>query len=223
MPQNFLIVSGTSQKREQKAFEYFTKIKPGIRPKADPDTQIIQGKNIKLENFRSLKHFFSLKPYHKKPKVVIVLDAQNLTHNAQRILPSLVSSQKGVFILTASNQEFLSEEIRQKCQIITLPPEEKIEFEKNEKNALKKRIKTLTMSSPGEKIKFAENFNTKEEAVVFCQKMLVLTREDFLKNIKAPKRALNYLYIIKKIQRTLKMLEANANWRLAIENLFLEL
>lgn len=218
-----LIVFGNSQLRRKKALETFRKIKPGFESEKDPDTQILEGASIKLEEVKNLKHLLSLKPYQSAPRVAIIYEAQNLTGEAQRALLPLLSEEKGQFILTTPTPEALLPGIGEACQVKRLPLEPEIRLEKGEKALFEKKLKTLLAASYGKRLKAAEEITSREEAVLFCQKMLVLTREDLLKSLKSSQKSAERLKLIKDLQKTLKMLASNVNHRLAIENLFLEL
>lgn len=222
MTQVYLIVFGGSDLRRQNAWEIYTKIKPGCQPETDPDTQIIQGTTIKLEEVKPLKHFLSLKPYQKAPRVILILEAQNLTNGAQKILSPLLEEENCLFILTASSPEVLPEGISQKCQIVSLPLEPEIRLEKEEKEVFQKKLKKLIGASWGRRLKEEEELTCREEAVDFCQKMLVVAREEMLSQIAEKGGNREIFDLIRNLTKTLKMLEANVNWRLAMENLFLE-
>lgn len=223
MAQAYLIVFGNSQLRQKKALETFRKIKPGHNPEKDPDTQILQGAVIKLEEIKNLKHLLSLKPYQSAPRVAIIYEAQNLTRDAQRALLPLLGGGRGLFILTTPSPEALMPAFSESCQIISLPHEAEIKLEADEKALLQKQLGQLLAASFGKRLKEAEEITSREEAVAFCQKMLVIARENLLSSIKTKKNTEENLYLIKNIQKTLKMLSSNVNYRLAIENLFLQL
>lgn len=223
MAESYLVVFGSRETRAKKALEIFSKIKPGGKPEKDPDTQIFENAVIKQERIKPLRHFLSLKPYQKAPRVIIIFEAQNLTSGAQKLLSSVLGEEKGVFILTASNSEILPEEVSKKCQIINLPLEPGIKLEKSERLNLQKKLDKLKASSPGKRLKEAEEITSQEEALLFCQKLLVVARGQLISEVGKREGGGETLGTIKNLQKTLAMLDANANWRLATENLFLNL
>lgn len=221
MAQAYLIVFGNDESRKQEALTLFEKLKEKKNPQADPDCQSLIGSETKLEELRTLKHFFSLKAYYNEPKIVFVFEVQNLKPQAQRFLGSLLDEPKGVFILTADNPGKLNEAIIQKSQAIKLSVKPFV-IEPDEKKVLKDKLRQTYLSSAGERIKTAESFSSSAEAILFCQKLLLLYREKLLISIK-DEASRESLDIIRKIGKTVKVIEANVNYRFALENLFLSL
>jgi len=221
MAQAYLIIFGDDQSRKQEAFTLFEKIRKKKNPQADPDCQSLIGSETKLEDLRTLKHFFSLKAYSQEPKIVFVFEIQNLKSQAQRFLGSLLDEPKGVFILTADNGGKLNEAIIQKSQTIKLSVKPLV-IEPEEKKVLKEKLRQIYLSSKGERIKMVESFSSSLEAILFCQKLLLLYREKLLSSIK-DEESRQSLDIIRKIGKTVKVIEANVNYRFALENLFLSL
>lgn len=213
---NFLIVGGNLKSRQKKIEEIYQKEK-SQKPEFDPDTIVLEDE-IGIEEIRNLKHFFSLKPYGKPPKVALISQAQNLTMEAQSALGRLLEEPPGetVIILTCPNIEQLLPIIVSRCQVVSLPPESEITLTKEEIRTYKAQLEKILKSSPGEKIKFVENIRTREETENFCQIQLFLWREILLKN---PNPEVSQ--VLREIQKTLKLLSANVNSRLALENLLL--
>lgn len=213
---NFLIVGGNLKSRQKKIEEIYQKEK-SQKPEFDPDTIVLEDE-IGIEEIRNLKHFFSLKPYGKPPKVALISQAQNLTMEAQSALGRLLEEPPGetLIILASPNLETLLPTISSRCQIVNLPPQPEISLSEEEKKDYQSLLEKILKSSPGERIKFVEGIKGRDEAENFCQIQLFLWREILLKN---PNPEISK--IIRQIQKTLKLLKANVNYRLALENLLL--
>jgi len=213
---NFLIVGGNLKSRQKKIEEIYQKEK-SQKIEKDPDTTILESQeSTGIDQIRNLKHWLSLKPYSLPPKVVIIFEAQNLTPEAQAALGKILEEPPGktMIILASPNLETLLPTISSRCQTVNLPPQSEISLSEEEKKDYQSLLEKILKSLPGEKIKFVENIRTRDEAEKFCQIQLFLWREILLKN---PSPEISK--IIRQIQKTLKLLKANVNYRLALENL----
>lgn len=215
----YLIVGGNSSSRTSKIAELFQKIKPNSDPVSDPDTQVIGGNSIGIENVRELERIISLKPFASTPKVGII-EADKLTFEAQTALLKTLEEPPGdaVFILHSPNTNLLMPTIISRCQVVNLPPESEIQMTNEEKNQQELFLNRILNCSSSERIVIAEEagITAKEEAEKFCRIQLFLWRQKLLES-KSPK----VVKTIKEIQKTLRYLKANVNPRLAIENLIL--
>jgi hypothetical protein len=214
---NFLIVGGNQKKRWQKTEELYQEKKGRGEIEKDPDTFLLKSsKNVGIEKIREIKHWLSLKPYLSPPKILIIFEVQNLTFEAQSLLNKILEEpqRETIKILTASSSEALLPTINSRCQIINLPPQPEIEISEEEKEENLVLLKKILAFSPGEKIKFVEKIKNREEAEKFCQIQILLWREILIKN---PKKEV--VAVIRRIQKILKFLKHNVNYRLALENL----
>ncbi len=213
---NFLIVGGNLKSRQKKIEEIYQKEK-SQKIEKDPDTFVLESQeSAGIDQTRNLKHWLSLKPYSLPPKVAIISEAQNLTPEAQASLGKILEEPPGetLIILASPNLETLLPTISSRCQTVNLPPQPEISLSEEEKKDYQSLLEKILKSSPGERIKFVEGIKGRDEAENFCQIQLFLWREILLKNPN-----LEISKIIRQIQKTLKLLKANVNYRLALENL----
>lgn len=218
MSQAYLVSGGKSTSREEKLRELYQKEKPGSKLETDPDGHFLAGDSIKIENIRELEHLLALKPYGSPPKIALIRDAEKLTFEAQGALLKILEEPPGetIFILTTTDETNLLPTIVSRCQMIHLAPESELTLEIEEIRKIQQLLEKIFQSGAGERLKIAEEFATREEAILFCQKQLVFWREKLLAD-PSPK----ILKTIREIQKTLRYLSANVNPKLALENLLL--
>lgn len=234
MAGSYLIIGGNFSEREETAKKLYSQAKP---PKTklihDPDLIQLTGENsIGIDQVRELEHSLSLKPHSFPPKVGLITQAEKLTIEAQNALLKILEEPVGdsVLILTAPRKENLTSTVVSRCQLTNLPEKPEIELSREEIRELTAQLEKILAFSSGKRIKFLEEIKGREEATAFCQAQLVLWREILLKKInqpktpKAPYKNLSTNQIattIRQIEKTLKYLKANANPRLALDNLLL--
>ncbi len=215
----YLICGGNSLSRQKKLQEIYQESRADAEPKNDLDTSILENQNsLKIEDIRELERILSLKPYTQPPKIAIIKEAEKLTFEAQGALLKILEEPPGetVFILTTQDDANLLPTIISRCQQITLPQEAEITLKKEEKEKIKDLTQKVMQANLGQRIKIAEEFATKDVAMLFCQKQMVFWRESFLG---APD--LQTANLLRILQKTLKYLNANVNPKLALENLLL--
>lgn len=214
----FLICGANQEKREGK-------IKTLIAEKKtknfdnDPDIIYIASENeIGVEEIRHLKYWFSLKAFQTPPKIAVINKAKALSEEAQAILGQLIEAygENNILILAVPNVESINQSISSRCQIISLAQETEI-FLNDEEISLEKNLSEEIINlSRGERLKFSEQYKTKEEALKFCQKQLTYWRELLLINPNQENLALCSL-----LQKALNFLNSNTNPRLTIDNLLI--
>lgn len=214
-----LLVCGANQeKREQKIKSLIAENKPKIMDN-DPDLLNITSEGeIGVEEIKHLKYWYSLKAFQLPPKIAVIDKAKTLSEEAQAILRQLIDNEgeNNILILAVPNTESLNQNITSRCQVISLVPETEI-FLEDEEIALEKNLSQEIISwSLGKRLKFSEQFKTKEEAVKFCQRQLTYWRGLLLIN---PNQ--ENLSLCGQIQKSLKFLNSNVNARLTIDNLLI--
>jgi len=219
MLQSFLIIGGDKEKRWQYAQKIAQERLGKKQIKSHPDFFLIIGLNsIGIEKIRELEKRLALKPYESEVKVTIINEAEKLTLPAQNSLLKILEEPPGnsLIILTAPQKNFLLPTIISRCKIIRL--KEKVGI-LTDKNLNLSKISKIQRKNKGECLKIARLYsNTKDQAINFCQQLLLKEREFFL-NEPDVKKARNIRYILK----TIRLLESNINPILATGNLLLKL
>jgi len=214
MLRSLLIVGGNKEKRWQFALK-IAQENLKENPLSHPDFLSITGlKSIGIEQIRELEKKLVLKPYQGKIKITIINEAEKLTLPAQNALLKTLEEPpaNSLIILTAAKKDSLLPTIISRCRIVRLRDETELE-----KNSLE--IPEIQGKRVGECLKIARNWaKTKEEAISFCQLLLLKERESLL-NEPNIKKVRNIVYILK----TIRFLESNVNPILATGNLLLKL
>lgn len=100
----------------------------------NPDLIIVEpDKSIGIEKIRQVKNFLAKKSWQSKSKLVVVLEAQSMTLEAQNaFLKTLEEPPKhSQIVLLCSNPDSLLPTIVSRCQIIKLAPSQKKEQDLN--------------------------------------------------------------------------------------------
>ena len=219
--QSYLIVGGAKEERFKKALQMANKWQI-----ENLDKIILEAENsIGIDDIRNLQHQLSLKPYSSSYKIAILTSAEKLTIPAQNAFLKTLEEppQNTIIILTSPGPDFLLPTIISRCQIIRLPNKPQIKLSQEERTPVTRLLASILKMGVGEKIKMANEIaKNRQEAIKFCQAQLIIWRE---KTIKASsiKRQASSVKVIRQIQKTLKMLEANVNPKLAMENLLLSI
>ncbi len=210
-----LIVGGNKEKRWQYALKIAKKALGETSPLAHPDFLLIEGLNsISISQVRDLEKKLALKPYVASLKIALIHEAEKLTLPAQNALLKTLEEPpaNSLIVLTAPQASFLLPTVVSRCQIIRLKTEGEIQLGKKE-------ITNILKFGVGERLKIASLYSeSKTQAKEFCEQLLLIWREEMLKEPTANK-AKN----LRCIQETLLMLQANVNPFLATGNLLLKL
>lgn len=212
--QSFLIVGGTKEGRLNKAQQMTNSRRIG-----NFDKIVLEEKNVKsigIDQIRQLQHQLSLKPYASSYKMAVVTSAEKLTVQAQNAMLKLLEEppRKTIIILSAQNPDLLLPTIVSRCQVVSLSLKPQVELDKEIFNSQFSILNSILKAGVGERIKIADEIAVnRKEAIKFCQAQLVIWRERMLKR--------STVKLIREIQKTSTMLEANINPKLALENLLL--
>ncbi len=189
--------------------------------------------SIGIDQTRNLKRFLSQRPYQAKMKIVLIFEAEKLTLPAQNSLLKTLEEPPGhsLIILLASQSESLLSTIISRAKITRLPAKSKIRLSKEEINQLIKTLDDLLILGVGERLKLSFSLaKNKDQTLVLTENFLFLWRYFLLIKTGVEKekvslvKKLNLEQIEKAIKNTeqvRKMLVANVNFHLAIENLLL--
>jgi len=231
-----LILSGSQQERLRIAHKIIKKALAIAFPEAKghPDLITLQPSNsLGISQIRALQQKLAFKPYSAAVKVALITQAEKLTIPAQNALLKTLEEPpaKTLIILLAPKKEDLLPTIVSRCQILQLLQKPQIEIDEKSITYYLSRITTILESSPGERIKLAQEFSHRQEALSLVKNFLWLWRELLLVKAGAKKgkigkklKLLNLSQIktaIKNTETIRMMLEANVNPRLGVENLFL--
>lgn len=231
-----LILSGSHQERLKIAYKIIVDSLgiPSIEEKSHPDLIILTPSNsLGINQIRVLQQQLALKPYSAPVKAALITQAEKLTIPAQNALLKTLEEPpaKTLIILLAPRKESLLPTIISRCQTIQLPQKPEIEIDDQLLTHHALLLTNILESSPGKRIKLAQEFSQRQEGLHLAKNLLWLWRELLLiktgvkrgkieKKLKSLKLS-QIKTAIKNTQTTRIMLEANVNPRLAMENLFL--
>ncbi len=188
-----------------------------------PDVQWFVGDkktgSIKIEEVRNKLYQASLKPYEGKWKVFIVEEAENLTLESSNALLKTLEEPPGhcVFLLLVENKAHLLETIQSRAfEIRTAPAPEKDPRE-NEK------IRLLVAKGWDA---FFEGLreDSRPELVGDLETLLFYLRDSSVTAWRqSPERSKKYLDAVRSVYETQEALDANANQKLALTHLEIQL
>lgn len=250
--ESILIVGGNLNKRREKAikisnsdFRVQTR-KVAIKSRqfqiSNIDTFILEAENsIGIDQIRDLERKISRKPYLGKFKTAIIPEAEKLTQEAQNALLKTLEEppEDTLIILTAPKESFLLPTIVSRCKIIRLKAEAEISLSNKEITQLLNFLISLLSTGVGERIKKAESIaKTREETKVFLDQLTFFLREILLTkssqsshltqshtvvHLCAKLTSRQIVKVIKNLLKTKEVVEKNVNFKLALENFFLDL
>jgi len=237
--QSILIIGGNLTSRQEKA----NQLSVVSCQLSVVDILTVEGNNsIGIEQIRELKQWISRKPHSSQNKAVLIPQAEKLTLEAQNsLLKTLEEPPKNtLIILTAPNEGFLLPTIVSRCKIIRLKPQSEIEIDKSTLSYTLDATRYTLHAKPGERIQKAQEIaKTREKTILFLDQLTFLLREILLAKAKSVKSSSltqtqaivslcvnlsskQIVEIIKSLLVTKKMIEKNVNFRLALENFFLD-
>lgn len=198
-----LIVGGNSQKRLDEVASL-----TGVKLESAPDILIVNpDPSITISKVRQLNQFLARKPLSAKTNICLITDAATITIPAQNALLKTLEEppQSAQIILLADSTAKLLPTVVSRCQIIALAAEEKINLNEQEKF-----FKQIAVASPAGRINLAAGFAN--DAKNFCLNQLKFLRLELKQENVAR---------IKRLQASLKYLDANVNPKLVLEQLLL--
>jgi DNA polymerase III delta prime subunit len=213
--QSFLIIGKPIEKAKNYAFDFCLKNKID---KTDI-TLIASEKAVGIAQVRDFQKRIFLKPFKSEQKAVILEAGNGLTLESQNALLKVLEEppKNTIIMLLVESVEPILPTILSRCKIISL---DKDVIEKGHLEEYRKILLSLKNSGVGDRLRLAQdNSKDKETALQFIEG-LILSSESILKT--SPKREL--AGAIKLMQKTYTEIKStNANLRLAIENLLLNL
>lgn len=181
----------------------------------------IDRNSIGIDLVKNFIHKAQLKPFNSKQKVGIILEADKMTLQAQNaILKTLEEPPENTFlILCVSKTEKLITTIRSRSKIF--------EFYKKDKLINNKTIEKLLKSNIIKRFDFVEKLLNEKDTYIKQEKinsllknLLIFHRNLLVEKNKNHNENLQKIYLI---ETTQKAISKNANTRLALENLFINI
>ena len=176
----------------------------------DPDIYFInQETGWTIELIRSLKNFISQKPFNHQNKIIIISEAHNLNTESQNALLKTLEEpgENNYLILTTNQPSKLLNTIISRCHLIKL-------VHQNKTSSTKKIEITGNFSK--DTLAIDQFYKNKEQILPFLKEQLSLFQKDLIN-----KPDLQKSKIIKKIIKSINMIEANVDPRSALDFIFL--
>lgn len=224
---SFLIVS----KNKKSALDYVVEAcKKNQIDKFDIGLLIFE-KAIGIEDVRNLQKKIILKPIKSKTKAIIVEAYNGITTEGQNALLKVLEEPPAntIIYITIQNKNLLLQTILSRCKIIELK-DKSFELSEQENTQYLNILASFPPKIIGERLKLAQNIaKNKGDAVVWLEKMIIVMRRKLIDDIchsKTPQAQgrIPYLKILKSLQKAHTIISTtNANQRLVLENLFLDL
>lgn len=191
-------------------------------------------KQISIEQVRKLIQWAHLKPFIQKQKIGFIRAAQNLSLPAQNALLKILEEPpiKTLIVLSVNNPQRLLLTVQSRCLPTAFEDLSKFGFE--QKMPPDQSSKELFLGMPATKLqrlKLAEKMAKMSQAEIINELNLLLIQLEselcsYLKETSyqvKDNKIKKLLDQMEKVFYTQKVLRANANKRLALENLFLAL
>lgn len=191
-------------------------------------------KQISIEQVRKLIQWAHLKPFAQKQKIGFIRAAQNLSLPAQNALLKILEEPpiKTLIVLSVNNPQRLLLTVRSRCLLTAFEELSKLGFEQKTPSEQPSKERFLEMpETQHQRFKLAEKMAkmSQEEIINELNLLLIqlesklcsyLKKTDYQVGDNQTKKLLDQM---EKVFYTQKVLKANTNKRLALENLFLAL
>lgn len=218
-----ILISGANEEKRQE-----NTIKIGGLPETSPDLKIItlqeEKRTISISEIRELQKFLNLKPFQEKEKVGIILEAQNLTEEAQNALLKTLEEppEHSRIILTTDNFQKLLPTVISRCEKVKLPPAILSESAVDQK--LAQDFLALLEKNIGERLTWVEENkeSAKDQGEIL---KIIAVWENTLRNLMLKNLEGNDLIVrLQKIGETrCELTETSVNPRIAFEALLISL
>ena len=229
--QSFLITNGNEQTRLEKAEEIIGRKISALGN--DPDFFLLQAEesSIGIEEIRNLQKKLTLKPFSGNQKICLILEAQNLTLEAQNsFLKTLEEPPKDTkILLSLPEASLLIPTVVSRCQLINLSPKIEQTSNEEEKKIIDFIEKMITLSS-GQRLKEIEKeefLKDRQLAIEWLDKLIFMVRKNMLEHYReTPNYQLlitNYSILFRLLNCAKSRLSSNCNVRLVVENFLLDL
>lgn len=177
-------------------------------------------KALGIEEVRSIQKTIFLKPFRGEKKATIIVLKNGATIEAQNSMLKLLEEppQSSFIFLVSDNAKVFLPTILSRVKLIELTNEK---FQ-TDPGGLEK---ILSLSTAGNRLYLAQIVSKeKDEAITWLEQVILAAREKMLINLSDKQESLKLRKLIHKLELTHYDLKTtNANHRLALENLFLNL
>lgn len=185
----------------------------GDIPANDPDivSLVPDGQNIGVNQIRNFLSQLRIKPINRSGKIGLILEAEKLTIEAQNALLKTLEEPPShcVIFLTVPNKKDLLPTIISRCLVIDLG-NKLIKIEEGS-------VVNISTLSVGEKFALAQKVGAnRTQALDWLNNELITLHQNLLSGQKVGETP------FKKISLARKIIQANGNIRLTLENLFLD-
>lgn len=226
-----LLIVGSKENTQKEASTICQKFKISD---FDINTFSSEENSIGIGEVKNLQKKLFLKPFQGETKALILENAEKLTHEAQNALLKTLEEPPSntLIILIVQNKDLILPTILSRCKIIKFK-ERPLSLSENEKEEYSNKLESLLSAGVGDKLKLAQDLSkNKEEGILWLTKMILTIREYIVNSLcyhdlnhdnkREPEP--KYLSLLTSFQKTYKILSTtNANPRLTLENLFLNL
>ena len=186
-------------------------------------------KAVGIEDVRDLQKRLFLKPIKSSTKASIIDAPLGITTEAQNALLKILEEppKDTIIMLLLPQKEMVLPTILSRCKIIDL--KENLNLTQSESAQYLSILVSLTQKGIGERLKLAQDIaKDKGNVQIWLEKMILIARHELIKhegkNENNPALISQYLNILVSLTKTYKIISTtNANQRLALENLFLNL
>ncbi len=213
--QSFIVIS----KNKEKAKELVNQMASDLKISKFDIYSFESEKAVGIADIRNLSKQIFLKPMQGQKKMVVLEAFYGITTDAQNaFLKVLEEPPLSTTIVILSDSNFFLPTILSRCKLIELDKE--ISIDKDEKEEILEIANNFSQLEIGERLKIAQDLaKDKKEALLFLEKLIIVTRNKMVNNQEVS--LAKNLKILQKYYREIK--QSNVNFRLGLENLFLEM
>ena len=183
-------------------------------------------KMVGIDDVRQIQKKLMLKPMMGKDKAIILETYNGITIEAQNGLLKVLEEPPNhtIIYITIQNKDLLLPTILSRCKIIELKNEAS-EVSEEEKAQYLNILGSLSKLGIGEKLKLAQDIaKNKGDASLWFEKMIMVGRQLLIENNYKYYNNYNFYNILASLNKTYTIIKTtNANQRLLLENLFLNL
>lgn len=175
--------------------------------------------SIGIEDVRNVQKRLLLKPLKSKEKIAVIVNAHELTIEAQNALLKILEEppENTFLILSAEHDDTFLPTVLSRTSVIGM--QEIKQFAEKDLESVAEQVKNIKTESFGGRLKQAETLATnKQEAILWIEKAIYSARQIMLEE---PNKS--QLITLERLMETYKILKTtNVNTRFTLENLFLK-
>ncbi|MBU1127399.1 hypothetical protein KKF11_03575 [Patescibacteria group bacterium] len=229
-----LLTGGTDKEKLKKIGKFLEKHTNSAPSLFEPNPDLFSlfpEKSIGILEIKKLISFLSRKPFSKDVKVVLIFEADKLTIPAQNaLLKTLEEPPKDSFIFLLTDRSFaFLPTILSRVESVKIVSKQKSKSNLKQQDKVKEILKQVLNQTPGERIalslELAKSKNDVEKLCtnlltflrIFLRKRLELESNDSEKNLSL----IQINKMIKDVENARKMLDANVNFHLVVEDMLL--